>query len=935
MNTREGKSGCTYWRNLGKELAEIGHTEARLLIDLGSYLTKLKALLKKPARSKLFPSEEPSWPRALIWAVTLVLGALALRWTLDPALGERVVFVAMFPAVAAAVWLAGPRAGVIAMLLGALGTVYLFIPPRGSLQIAEIGSGVSLVAYLIACSLLLAIGSALQKSARRSCEAEFLLQTIIDGLPALVSLVDPAFRYRLVNAEYSKWFGLSEDEMVGRSMEEVLGPESWRKIEPRLKAALRGETVSFREYLPYSHGGAKWVQITYRPHYSEKNGVDGVIVLVQDITEQHKAEETVAEREKEFRAMFELNASGSAMVDASTEQFLRVNEKMCELTGYTEAELLQKKFGEITHPDDRARDRELYRSALQSRVKNFDSEKRYLRKDGAVRWVLVRGTILRDDNGRAVRTLATITDMTEWKKNQQALEESERRLRQALDAGEFGAWEWIINENRVIWSDRLYEMHGIARDEFTGDLQQFQQLVHPEDWENVYGSLRATLDKQAPYMLEFRAARPGGEVRWFWTTAHVIYEGNTAARMIGITSDITERKQIEIQLRESEERMRLAQRAAKIGTWDWHLRDNKLVWSEGIFDLLGIPTWQMQPSGEKWVTYVHPEDQNRLQKLMPELIERGGAFSTEFRVVRTDGATRWLLAIGRVDKNSKGEPERMLGVNVDITERKRAEELLQSQAQHLEELVKARTERLQEVVGELESFSYTIAHDLRGPLRAMNGFASALEEDYSAVLDETAHGYIRRIKAGAERMDRLIRDVLDYSKITRQAYEAEPVELEALIDGILESYPAFQGEKGKITVRRPLPVVMGSAPLLVQCFSNLIGNAVKFVPPERRPEVCVRSEQRDGGKVRLWVEDNGIGIARENFSKIFGLFQRLEKKFEGTGLGLAIVTRVVERMGGTLGVESEEGKGSRFWVELNTAPEPAPMATNNASNVGA
>jgi PAS domain S-box-containing protein len=868
----------------------------------------------------LSPNPEASWRESVVAAGVLVVLGLLVRWLLDPLLSERVVFVTMFPSVAAAAWFGGHRAGLLAMILGALGTAYLFIPPERSLAIGSTSSTISLVAFLTACSILLAIANALQRASLRSRESEFVLQSVLDGMPALVALTSRDLRYRLVNAEYTKWFGLDKSEIQGKPMEEVLGRETWLKIEPRLKAALAGETVSFREYLPYTRGGGKWVQVTYRPHYIESGRIDGVVVLVQNVTEQHLAEEALAQQQKDFRAMFELNATGSAMVDAATERFLLVNEKLCEVTGYTQQELLEKTFAEITHPEDRAHDLEVYRTVLQSRDKYWESEKRYQRKDGAVQWVLVRGTILRDESGAAVRILATITDLTEWKLQQQALENSERRLRLALDAGEFGTWEWVIRDNHVIWSDRLYAMHGIPREAFTGDVEQFQRLVHPEDWPRVYGSIQETLEKQAPYMLEFRAVRPDGEVRWFWTTATVIYQGREPSRMIGITADVTERKRMELQLRENEERMRLAQRAAKIGTWDWQLQDNKLAWSEGIFELLGLPAWQAQPTPEEWMAYVHPEDRKQLDSLIPELLERGGAFTTEFRVNRADGAMRWLLAIGHLEKDAQGKPVRMLGVNVDITERKKAEELLQSQAQHLEELVRARTERLQEVVLELESFSYTIAHDLRGPLRAMNGFASALLEEYAPRLDNTARDYLKRITGAAHRMDRLICDVLDYSKITRQNYQAEPVDLDPLIDGILETYPALQGEHGKIQVERPLPVVMGSAPLLVQCFSNLVGNAVKFVPAGRRPEVRVWSEPRENARVRLWVEDNGIGIPREDLPRIFGLFQRLDKTFEGTGIGLAIVSRAVERMGGTLGVESKPGEGSRFWLELPTAP---------------
>lgn len=236
----------------------------------------------------------------------------------------------------------------------------------------------------------------------------------------------------------------------------------------------------------------------------------------------------------------------------------------------------------------------------------------------------------------------------------------------------------------------------------------------------------------------------------------------------------------------------------------------------------------------------------------------------------------------------------------------------------LDRLVKERTAELQELVNELEHFSYTITHDLRAPLRAMHGFAGLLAEECMDSLNEQSRGYLNRITTAAGRMDRLITDALSYSRAVRHEMPKEPVDVNRLLRGMIESYPIFQEPKATVELTGELPAVLGNEAGLTQCFSNLLGNAVKFVPPGVKPHVRISAERR-GDTVRFVCEDNGIGIAKDMQSRVFAMFQRLSKDYEGTGIGLALVKKVVERMGGAVGLESEPGKGSRFWIELRSA----------------
>jgi signal transduction histidine kinase len=263
----------------------------------------------------------------------------------------------------------------------------------------------------------------------------------------------------------------------------------------------------------------------------------------------------------------------------------------------------------------------------------------------------------------------------------------------------------------------------------------------------------------------------------------------------------------------------------------------------------------------------------------------------------------------------------------EMIERKRiegqlrqAEVLLSQKALHLEKLVQERTAKLAEMVAELEAFSYSMVHDLRAPLRAMDGFANLLEEEFGEAVGERGKDYVRRIVGSAKRLDELIQDALNYSKIAGGHLRAEPVDPEVLVRDIIDTYPNLRGHRETIRIESPLPRVVGNPALLTQCIANLLENGVKFVLPGKTPAIRIWAERKPEC-VRLNFRDNGIGIQPNARDRIFQLFERLHgpKQYEGTGIGLAIVRKGVERMGGRTGVDSTPGEGSCFWIELAQA----------------
>jgi signal transduction histidine kinase len=250
----------------------------------------------------------------------------------------------------------------------------------------------------------------------------------------------------------------------------------------------------------------------------------------------------------------------------------------------------------------------------------------------------------------------------------------------------------------------------------------------------------------------------------------------------------------------------------------------------------------------------------------------------------------------------------------------RAQAQLTDRAQQLQGLVSERTSELTATNSQLEAFVYSIAHDLRAPLRAMQGFSTLLVEEAGAALNETAKGYADRINKAAQFMDALLSDLLAFSRISQQTVELTPVNLKTVVESVLSRLQKDIQEKNAHVESAGLwPAVLAHEPALTQVLFNLTSNALKFVLPDVPPFVRLRAEEK-GECVRVWVEDNGLGIAPHHQDQIFRLFTRLHgEKYAGTGIGLAIVQKGIERMGGQVGVESVPGAGSRFWLELKKA----------------
>jgi PAS domain S-box-containing protein len=447
-------------------------------------------------------------------------------------------------------------------------------------------------------------------------------------------------------------------------------------------------------------------------------------------------------------------------------------------------------------------------------------------------------------------------------------------------------------------------------------------LVHPEDRETVRERVQAVLSGARTGPREQRLITLNGTTVTIEAASTPIHwQGRPAAQTV--LRDVTRRRQMEAELRRSQQQLQSIIDASPNIIF---VKDN-----HGRFTLANRTLekcMSVAPGG--WLSktdhdLLPPDLAAYYCKDDGRILQEGCAIQIEETVRMPDGSQHIFLANKFPLLDGQGKPYAVCGISTDISERKAMEAALRGAQEELaaanrvlDETVRERTAELRQTIMDLHQFSYALMHDLRAPLRAVHSFVSILEQECAPCRQPPFDDYIARIQAAIERLDDLIRDSLNYAKLLRYPLPLSAVNLQALLEGMLQTYPRLQEPGVQISLDPGLPVVLGNQAALTECFSNLLDNAVKFARPGVPPRVRVYAESRDGCW-RVYVQDNGMGIEPAETGKLFNIFFRLEQKSgRGTGIGLAIVRKAAERMRGKVGVDSTPGEGSRFWVELES-----------------
>jgi PAS domain S-box-containing protein len=519
--------------------------------------------------------------------------------------------------------------------------------------------------------------------------------------------------------------------------------------------------------------------------------------------------------------------------------------------------------------------------------------------------------------------------------------ESESRFRVMADAAPVLIW-MSDTAGQCTWFNKQWlEFVGSTIEQQRG--QGWLENVHPDDRERCVSAYLERFNQRLPFAMDYRLRRTDGEYRWLLNTGQPLFDRDQRfIGYIGSCLDITDLKSTQEALAESEERLRLGLSAGATGTWDWDIVNNRVSWSEKLYEFYGTTPDQFDGTIESFGRLLHPEDQPRADQAIRACIENHSEYHLEFRIVRPDGATRWLSTSGHAFYDAQSRPIRMMGATIDITDRKLAEQQREALLAREQE-ARGEAERLGRLKDE---FLATLSHELRTPLNAILGWAQVLKRrpDDRAEVEEGL-GIIER---NARVQTQLIEDLLDMSRIIsgKLRLDVARVDLPAVIENAVQSL-RHSAEAKEITITTTLDAqasdIRGDAARMQQIVWNLLSNAIKFTRRGGHVQVTL---QRVESQIEIAVADDGIGLEPAFVPHLFERFRQADssttRHHAGLGLGLAIVKHLVELHGGTVQAESEgKDKGATFRVRLpipiiqETRPpaDASPALTDNGDGI--
>jgi len=720
-----------------------------------------------------------------------------------------------------------------------------------------------------------------------------------------IFMLDVGGRVATWNTGAERIKGYSAEEIIGQHFSRFYPPEDVqaRKPERELQVAAAEGRCGDEGWRIRKDGSRFWASVAI----TALRGADGELLgfgkVTRDLTQRHEMERALRETDQRFRLIVEGAKEYALLMLDPKGRVVSWNAGAERLKGYHAEEIVGQHHSRFYPPED-VRAGKPERALQQALVEGqWEDEGWRVRKDGSRFWANVIITPLHDAQGTPLGFAKLTRDLTERRRAEAVLRQNEERLRLMVDSVKDYAIIMLDREGRVIsWNAGAERTKGYRAEEILG--RHFSRFYPPEDvaqgkpeWELE----RAMRDGQ----FEDEGWRVRKDGSRFWANVVITPVRDAQQVLVGfakVTRDATERRRAEAEIRRQRGFTEQLINSSTDGILAFDRECRYTLWSQGMARISGVTAEEVmgRPALEVFPFFRDTgEDKHYATALEGRKVNaEGGRYSVHEPAAHVVLEAQYSPLVG-----DDGQVVGGLAVVRDVTERKRVEE----------ELARSNAE--------LEKFSYSVSHDLRAPLRAIDGFARALHEDYGPALNADGQRLIGVIRDNAQRMGQLIDALLNFSRAGRQQLVTTTVDLTALAQSVVDELRRTAGGVAVEVSLQPLPPITGDATLLRQVVVNLIGNAFKFSRNRAHPRVDIAAH-REGDTVIYYVRDNGAGFDMRYKDKLFGVFQRLHhvEEFEGTGVGLALAQRIIDRHGGRIWAEAKPNEGATFYFTLPSAP---------------